>query len=55
VTCVHCEEDTADLDTIVVYGGVIFCDFDCLAGFYFAKELSKEPETIEEEAKVVQQ
>lgn len=55
MTCVHCEEDTADRDTYVTYGGVIFCDWDCLAGFYVGKELNVEPETIESRATVVEQ
>lgn len=59
MTCIQCRSDTADRDEYVVYGGVIFCDFDCLAAFYFEREdrfirNGKTPEYVEAEAKVVE-
>jgi len=40
MTCLYCEEDTAHRDTYVTYGGVIFCDYDCLAHWYVEAEVS---------------
>jgi hypothetical protein len=38
MTCTNCEDDTAPLDTYVVYGGLIYCDLDCLAEYYLDNE-----------------
>lgn len=55
MTCVQCEDDTADRDSYVTYGGVIFCNWDCLAQWYVENNLGKSPEQIENSAKKVSQ
>lgn len=55
MTCIQCKCDTGHRDTYVTYGGVKFCDWDCLVKFYVEKDLSKSPEEIGSEAKVIEQ
>lgn len=55
MTCVNCEDDTADRGTYVTYGGVIFCDWDCLAEWYVEADLPQSPDLVEAKAKVINQ
>ena len=55
MTCLQCDSDTANRDTYVTYGGVIFCDWNCLAKFYVEKDLEKSPEVVEKNSKVIKQ
>jgi len=59
MTCAHCESDTGEMNTIVVYGGIIFCNEAHLSDYLMETNRWERTEEniqyVESELKVVEQ